>query len=196
MSFLFVSSEVEFQETTPKGARVAITMLELNKESQQGTEYNLEEGEQIAKSLVGDPIYYGTDWQGKHKKSNPIGVVESAKVIGSKIKGIILVHSQELVDMLKRGVKFLFSVGGTAKFAEAVNRGGRIIRRMIGAVCDHLAMVPLGTKVGFPSAKIEKVLEINETVMFISEDEDYIDELIVEGIVSGAIKGTIIAKRR
>lgn len=189
MSFLFISSEVVFQETTAKGARLEVTMLELNKPSDQNTEYCIEEGDVIAESLVGDPIFYGTNWKNQHKNDGePIGIVESAKKIGNKIKGIINIWAPELINIIKRGGKFLFSIGGVAKFAELIEKGGKKVMRMIGAICNHLQMVPLGTKVGFPNAKVERVIEINETVMFISEEEeDIVDTLITEAIGNAAV---------
>lgn len=188
-SFLFVTGDVVFQETTPKGAVLEITALELNKESQQDvpTEYRIEEGEQIAASLVGNSIRYGTTALGKHKKkTSVVGKVLSAWKKGNKIKARILITAKSLIDRIKKGVKFLFSVGGVAEFAEVIKRGGRIIRRMVNAVCNHLQIVDIGTKVGFPNARIERLVAINETVLLV--DFDPVDASIESAIENAIIK--------
>lgn len=188
-SFLFVTGDVVFQETTPKGAILEITALELNKESQQvvPTEYRIEEGEQIAASLVGNPIYYGTKASGKHLKGRPsVGEVLKAWKTGNKIKAKILITSKSLIKKLKKGIKFLFSVGGVAEFAEVIQRGKRIVKRMVNALCNHLQIVDVGTKVGFPNAKVERVIEINETVLFVEVDP--IDSSIESAIESAITK--------
>lgn len=177
-SFLFITKDVEFEETDPEGkfARVKATFLELDKpsvgsKSKTPKIYRFVEGGTIAKSLVGKPIFYGTDWAGRHtQKQGAIGLVESAKKLGKKIKGIVKIFITDktlaLVEALKRGGKFLFSVGGIARFGETlIDKAGKIIQRLYNAVCTHLQMVPAGTKVGFPSAKLEEVIEIQETVM-------------------------------
>ena len=185
-SFLFISKDVEFQETTPKGAILLVTALELNKASQNtpSSEYRIEEGEQIAASLIGNPIYYGTNWKGKHDKTRtPQGKVLDAWKKGNKIKAKILITGKNLIKKLKKGVKFLFSVGGMANFAETIIKGGRKVRQMIGAICNHLQIVDSGTKVGFPNARIEKLIEINETVLLV-DDYDPIDDIIEEAIIN------------
>ncbi len=188
--FLFVTDDVVFQESTPKGAVLEITMLPLNKVSQQGTEYRMVEGDAIAASLVGNPIYYGINPKGKHnRKRKAVGEVLTALKIGDKIKGTVLIWAKNLVDKIKNKFKFLFSVGGNANFAESIKKGGRWIKRMVGAVCNHLQILDAGTNVGFPDAKMEKVIEINETVPFkssfyIIDDYDPIETLINDEIIS------------
>ena len=184
-SFLFISKDVEFQETTPKGAILLVTALELNKVSQNNppSEYRIEEGEEIAASLIGNPLYYGTNVKGKHDKTRKsVGKVLEAWKKGNKIKAKILITAKNLIKKIKKGFKFLFSVGGMAKFAESIMKGGRRVRRMIGAVCNHLQIVDSGTKVGFPNAKVERLIEINETVLLV--DYDPIDSLIEEAITN------------
>lgn len=172
--FYFISKKVEFSETVGKGARIEATVMELEKVSQNGNVYQIEEGPAIAKSLVGKNVYYGTDPLGKHdnpitkkKESNnePIGIIESAKVVGKKIKAIIRVINQGMIEALRQGVKYLFSVGGTA-ISETIKKiKGKLVHVLHGAKCNHLQIVEMGTPVGFPNAKMEKLIEINETVM-------------------------------
>jgi len=171
--FYFISKEIEFSETVEKGARIEATVMELEKVSHNGNVYKIEEGDTIAKSLVGKNVYYGTDVFGKHDnpivkkkaKDEPVGIVESAKVVGKKIRAIIRIINQGMIEALRQGVKYLFSVGGNA-ISETIKKvAGKLIHILHGAKCNHLQIVEMGTPVGFPNAKMEKLIEINETVM-------------------------------
>jgi len=180
-SFLFVAKDVRFEETSPdnKFIRVSATFLELDKPS-IGSEakiskiYRFEEGKKIADSLVGKTVYYGTDWAGRHTDKHEIGIVEKAVKLGKRIKGIIKVWINDansaIVESLKKGGKFLFSVGGVAQFGKLIEKGGKHIQKLFNSVCTHLQMVPSGTPVGFPSAKLEEIIEIQETVVVCEGD--------------------------
>ena len=172
--FYFISKEVEFSETVEKGARIEATVMELEKVSQNGNVYQIEEGPAIAKSLVGKNVYYGTDMFGKHdnpiakkkeSKNEPVGIIETARVVGKKIKAIIRIINQGMIEALRQGVKYLFSVGGKAISETIKKLKGKLVHILHGAKCNHLQIVEIGTPVGFPNAKMEKLIEINETVM-------------------------------
>jgi len=173
-----MSHDIEFEETE-KGAKIIATVLELEKSSANDRFYKIEEGESIAKSLEGKPVYYGTDSMGRHdnplmratSKKEPVGFVESAKVVGNKIKAIVKIINDSLIQRLKKGTKFLFSVGGHAIRETLEKIGDKVIHVLSGAKCNHLQIVDLDTPVGFPNAELEKVLEINETVMIIGKGE-------------------------
>lgn len=180
-SFLFVTKDVEFQETDPeeKFIRIKATFLELDKPSIGSISkipkiYRFEEATKIADSLIGKPVYYGTNWAGAHTDKHEIGFVETAKKIGKRIKGTVKVWITEgtsaIIESLKSGSKFLFSVGGVAQFGKLIKKGGQHIQKLYNALCTHLQMVPSGTKVGFPNAKLEKIVEIQETVMVCEDD--------------------------
>lgn len=175
-SFFFITSEVEFQESTKKGARVSATFMELNTPSQNKRIYRIEEGAKIAKSLIGRFIRFGADWFGKHLEKVPkIGIVESAFQEGNKIKGIVRIWDKGIIAKLKKGVKFLFSVGGVAKFAEVVRRGANKFIKLYQAVCTHLQLLPNDpTGAGFPTAKMHKILEINESVVIARPETQFV----------------------
>lgn len=170
-SFLFVTSEIEFQEASEKGAKVFGTFMELEKPSSNGRVYRFVEGARIAKSLIGRTVRYGADWLGMHILKNPvIGIVKNAWRDGNKIKGIVNFTDKDIITQLKNGVKFLFSVGGVAQFGETVRRG---VTRLYNAVCTHLQLLPDNPSgAGFPSAKIHKVIAINESVMISRNREE------------------------
>jgi len=182
-SFLFVTSEIismpveieaiYFEEGKKKGARIFATFCELDKPSANNRIYRFAEGKRMAKSLIGKFIRYGADWKGKHFKNVPkIGKVESAWVEGKKIKGIIRIWAKKFVAEIKKGKKFLFSVGGVAQFSETVKKGGKFITTLFNAICTHLQLLPNNPKgAGFPSAKMHKIIEINESVM-LTQTED------------------------
>jgi hypothetical protein len=179
ISFFFVTKEVTFEETksTDKYAIIEATVMELEKPSEGGGVkksriYQFEEGEAIAKSLIGKPVYYGTNPFGLHdnplvtgKKVDPVGIVEFAEVVGKKIKAKIKIISASIIETLKQGTKYLFSVGGNAVKETIKKIGDKIIHVLSGARCNHLQIVDVGTPVGFPNAKMEKLIEIQETIM-------------------------------
>lgn len=176
-NFFFITKEcnvISFEETEVKGARIEATVMELNKVSEGNNRvYEIEEGNDIAKSLIGKDVYHGTNAIRQHdnpiidpsSKKEPVGVVEKAWVIGNKIKAIIRIFHQGMVETLKQGVKYLFSVGGNAISETIKQVGEKIIHILHGAKCNHLQILDMGTPIGFPSAKMEKLIEINETVM-------------------------------
>lgn len=166
-AFFFITNEVEFQESTNKGARVYATFMELNKVSGNNRIYRIEEGKHLAKSLIGKSIRFGANIQGKHYKNVPkIGFVENAKKVGNKIKGIVNIFDKNIIKKLKNGVKFLFSVGGTASFGQKIKQGKKTLTKLWGAICSHLQLLPNNPDgAGFPNAKMHKIIEINESVM-------------------------------
>lgn len=193
-TFFIISKDVVFEETADKGARIQATVMELDKVSEGNNRvYQMDEGEEIAKSLKNKPVYHGvTAW---HKHDNPIispestkepvGFVEKAWVIGNKIKAFIKITSQGLIETLKQGVKYLFSVGGVA-IAETVKKiGDKIVHILHGAICNHLQILDMGVAVGFPNAKMEKLIEINETVMFFNRKPNIAGKLNIEVVCDG-----------
>lgn len=178
LEFLVVTSEVsiEIEETVEPYARALITVMELDKTSRNNRFYTIEEGASIIKKLKGKPVYYGTDKFGRHdnplknpkSKQKPIGFIESARIIGNKIKAVIKITKKTLVDKIRKGVKFWFSVGGNA-LSEVVKKvKGKLVHFLKGINPNHIQMVDVGTPIGFKDAKLDKVLEINETVFFCS----------------------------
>lgn len=174
-SFFFITNDIEFQEAKgKKWATVFGTFMELDKPSTNGRMYRFEEGEEIAESLIGKVVKYGANWLGKHVLTNPvIGKVTKAWQEGRKIKGIVKFTNGEIIDKLKKGAKFLFSVGGVAQFGEKVKMGARMVTKLYNAICTHLQLLPNNPRgAGFPNAKMHKVIEINESVMLTDPVDD------------------------
>ena len=193
-TFFIISKELIFEETNDKGARLEATVMELDKPSQGNNRmYRMDEGEVIAKSLKGKPVYHGVTAWNKHdnpiaspeSNKDPVGFVEKAWVLGNKIKAHIRITAQGIIEALKQGVKYLFSVGGVA-LAETVKKiGDKIIHVLHGARCNHLQIVDMGTAVGFSNAKMDKLIEINETVMFFNRKPNIAGNLNIEVVGSG-----------
>jgi hypothetical protein len=189
-NFYFVSGEVAFQESDIKGALIEATVLELEKESEGRAHnvYRLDEGPAIAESLVGLPVYYGVDIFRRHdnpfvsgRDKDPVGIVEAARVVGNKIKATIRITAEALIEKLKKGAKYLFSVGGIAVSESVKKVGDKIIHVLHGAMCNHLQMVDANVPVGFPNAKVERLIKIDETVMICEGDECGDAEISIEG---------------
>lgn len=172
--FYFITKEIIFEETVEKGAILEATVMELQKVSGNGNVYRIEEAKSIAKSLVGKDVYYGTDVFGKHdnpitkkkeSKKTPVGIVQSAWVILNKIKAKIRIVNVGMIEALRSGVRYLFSVGGNAVSETLKKIKGKMVHVLHGVKCNHLQILDKGTPIGFPNAKMEKLIEINETVM-------------------------------
>lgn len=176
-SFLYVNSSVKLDETIGKNALISACVLELNKVSEQNTEYRISEGNRMANQLIGKSVFYDIDYEGKHAKGEPVGVVESARKVGNRIMAKIRIHNIDLIERLRQGVKFLFSVGGIADFYEVVKKAGRTVKRMVNCVMSHLQILDPKTRVGFKNARLERVLEINESVLLVDESGLTADEL-------------------
>jgi len=173
--FYFITNEVAFEETS-NGAKILATVMELEKASSNGRWYLIEEATTIAKSLIGKFVFYGVDAFGRHcnpimrkdgicSTKKPVGIVEETYHIGNRIKALIRITNKSLIGKLKDGMKFLFSVGGNAISKTIKKIGDKVINILHGARCNHLQIVDADTPVGFPSAQMEKVIEINETIM-------------------------------
>jgi hypothetical protein len=197
-NFYFVSGEVSFQESDIKGALIEATVLELEKESEGPAHnvYKLDEGDAIAESLVGVPVYYGVDLFRRHDnplvtgtEKEPVGIVEAARVVGNKIKATIRITAQNLVEKLRKGAKYLFSVGGIAISETTKKVGDKIVHVLLGAICNHLQIVDANVPVGFPNAKVERLIGINETVL-VCEGEGCGDaEVSIEGEGGASVTG-------
>lgn len=180
-SFLYVSNDIQFQESSAKSAIIEATVLELNKISEQGTEYRISDGARIAKSLIGKNVFYGVNPEtGRHRKGQPVGIIENAWQIGRRIKAEITIFNETLIEKLKRGIKFRFSVGGICEFIEVVKKAGRIVKRMVDAVCSHLQILDPTVRVGFPNAEVERILKFNESILLIDHESGLTsDELVL-----------------
>lgn len=183
-TFFFVSFPRDiqiFEEATSSYARIQITAMELDKVSNNDNLYKFSEKESIKKSLIGKPVFYGLKVkrkrisptkvirEQKHLKKVKIGFIESAKIVGNKIKAVVKITDLDILGMLKKGIKdFLFSVGGVASRARIVIRGAKKFTEMVGAKVTHLAMWKSKhekKEAGFESARMEKLLEFSECAL-------------------------------
>lgn len=154
-------------------ARVHGVFAEIEKLSEQGTMYRFEDAKTLTETLIGSPVYYGVDLYNRHVKQqrNRIGFVESAKLVGKRIIGSIIIKpindvGRMVFSLLKSGGKFLFSIGGFAeKVQETFDNFGRKVKKYVKAFCNHLQLVDANVKVGFPTTRIESV-EFSETLLF------------------------------
>lgn len=193
---------IPFSETVEEQpyVRVVSTIMELSKASVSGKLYKFSEADTIVKSLKQVPVYYGSvkkklGW--KHcnpmssnklrcKISKPIGHVEMARLKGRKIQAYIRITAKKFIKRIKEGSRFLFSVGGQAMGETIKKIGNKLIHILRGVRANHLQMVEEGVKVGFP-AKIDKVIDFSETVLFVEckdcqEKPEEDDGLVIEGL--------------
>jgi len=173
-SYLFVS-RTEFQESS---GLVSATFMELDKVSENKRLYRFENAQEIIDSLIGSAVRFGVDLFGRHlTKGSIVGIVESAQLVGKKIVGTIRITTQSILDKLKKGIKFLLSVGGIG--FPTFKKGYTIIEN---PEIQHVQMWESNQKnllgqpqsAGFNSAKIEKILEIQESVLFCGSRNKFI----------------------
>lgn len=167
-SYLYVSKVGSFEEST---ALVSATFCELDKKSQNNRVYRFSDAQGIIESLIGSVVKFGVDKLGKHMEYAPlVGIVESAFLEGKTIKGKIRISSQKIIEKLKKGIKFLVSIGG---FGSAIVH--KTFTEIVEPIIEHVQIWQssqtniLGEKqiAGFSKAKIEKVLEIEESCLVI-----------------------------
>lgn len=175
--FFFVSDSdrldfIETEETHPFALVSGVVMV-LGVPSTNGRVYRFSEAKELCRSLLLKDVYFGTDWKGAHDISQkPIGRVESASLRSdNKISAIIKVTSRKLINRLRMGERFLFSIMGDAsKAIEKILNTGRKVRELINAKISSVQMLEYGTNVGFPDARMDEQISIQETVLFVDED--------------------------
>ena len=184
-SYLFVT-KTSFQESV---GLVSATFIELDKISDNGRLYKFSEAQEIIKGLVGSPVRYGVNWLGQHikgSKAREIGFVESAKLVGKKIIGSIRITAKDILSRLKSGIKFLLSVGGEG--LGIIRKGFTEMREL---EVTHVQIWESGQKnilgqpqtAGFPSAKVEKILEIQESVLYAGSKDKFIALMVALGVI-------------
>ena len=204
--FVSVPQTLQFSEATAEhtpSALIQITAMELDKESNNKRVYRFSEAESIRKSIEGSPIFYGlkvnrtqvssnlVKREQEHDFSEKIGYVEKAWIVGKKIKAAIRVTAPKILGMIKRGIKdFLFSVGGDAKQARLVKQGAKKFMEMVGAVVTHISMWKNKhepTESGFESARVEKILEFQECVLYTEFEAGLSERELALMVLSGVI---------
>jgi len=167
-SFLFVNGIESFEESQ-KGAVCDATFLTLDKVSENGRRYNFEDSDLIIETLRNAPIRLGITITGKHRKSRQVGVVKQVFMEGKTVKGKILVTAKDIISKLKKGVKFLLSVGGKALGA-LTKFGKKMFMNMIKPQVTHVQMFSVDEgKSGFPEAKVNRVIDFGESLLYCSE---------------------------
>lgn len=194
-----VEFEYQFEITTPvleveESADFKILhgiFLRLDSTTKNGHTYQNEEGEQIARTLHGMPVYYGLKMTVK-----PIHLTDSLniknkvlvksghdKTKGQEIGRVIRTVYDKLNKIIRGSVKIWntlrfpdilskvrkgwgFSIGG--KMAGYINTGrfnelGKPIIKMVGMIANHLQLLHPNMPRGVPDAK---VTDIEETINF------------------------------
>jgi len=171
-----VTAPLEVEEAFQDRAILSGTFLKLKKVTKNGREYQIEEGDQITKSLMGMPVFFGTDpLTNKHIKSaqNQVGrVFKTLFDKGQKIiKGFVEIWNTalfpDLVSKVKKG--WGFSIGGIAKSlipTGKLNKLGRAIMKVLGMKPNHLQLLEPQVIRGQVEAQVKTVKELEETFEF------------------------------
>lgn len=173
--FIFTGG-LEVEEAFSDRAVLSGIFLRLNKATQNGREYLIEEADQIVRGLVGMPVYFGVDSiTNKHMNvpSHQVGRVIKAVYDRAKkvIRGAVEVWNTKvfpsLVEKIRKG--FGFSIGGKAMDLQptgTLNRIGRAIMRVIGMRPNHLQLLEPKVPRGQQEAKVTDVQPVEESLEF------------------------------
>lgn len=160
-----MDSVVHFEEG---GTVITALIMELNKPSRNGRVYTWDSN--FAESFIGKPVHLGTKCKGKicgiHDiaKKTEIGKIESVKRLGNQVIAKIRVTSRKLVDEIKSGTKFFFSVKGIGSaLKKLANGASKILNPMI-----HSLQIFRENIAGFKSTKI---LGFSESVLYVEEPD-------------------------
>jgi len=179
-----ITSPIEIEETFGDRVIISGVVLKLNSVTGNGREYLVEEGEQIARSLQGMPIYYGakkviepaSSRVGyKHQKGEPYHVGRVFKTVFDRAKKVIRAWAEvwntkrfpDLISRIKRG--WGFSIGGAVKKfipTGKINKYKNPIVKAIGMVANHLQLLSPDIPRGQQEAKVEEIKPIEETITF------------------------------
>ena len=165
-------SPIRFEESV-----VEALILELGKASRNGMIYTWDES--FAKSFVGKSVYYGLKCEGNicglhdTAKSAKVGTIESIRRVGNKVIARLNIFKESLLQEIKNGVKFYFSVSGKG-LGQTLKDG---TTKLIGGVLKSLQIF----KENLAGFRTTKVLGFSESVLYIREDEQY-DIIIGKGI--------------
>lgn len=168
VEFIFINNKMEFKfdESVNSRAVVSGTLMELSTPSLSGNFYSMEESENITSSFRGVPIYEGVGKFNEHIYDRPpVGFVVGVKRLGRGVYGVCSISNRKLIEKLKAGVKFLFSVAGNALYSETIKIGNKLVRSLHDIRINSLQIVPSGVKVGFPSAQLDRLISVQETLM-------------------------------
>ena len=173
--FVF-TGPLEIEETFADRAILKGVFLRLNKITKNGREYQIEEGGEIAKGLVGMPVYYGTNpLDNKHLKGGEFQVGRVFKSVFDKAKNIVegaveVWNTSKFPDLIGRIRKgFGFSIGGKAadlKPKGGLNSLGKAIMRVIGMIPNHLQLLDPTVPRGQDEAQVKDVELIEESLSF------------------------------
>jgi hypothetical protein len=150
--------------------------------------YNAENLQEIADSVVGVPIYFGTETRvnpntGKltanmHKKgSEAVGRIVSAIIdkVSKKIKFRAEIF-ESFADKIKRG--WGVSIGAKGLAEHVVDAAGRVITKLFGITVNHVQLLSPETQTGVQGAEIENV---EESVWF---EQPKIDKKVIAAVIA------------
>jgi len=165
---------LEIEETLSDRILLKGTFLKLSQPTANGREYLVEEGEQIASSLVNQPLYFGAETgTNKHlvDEQHKIGRVKEAIFDAGKkiIHGVVEVWNNSLFPDLIQKVKtgWGFSIRGKVKAFQPtgrLNSLGRAVMKVIGMEPTSISLLDPSVKRGQQEARVEGAVE--ETMSF------------------------------
>ena len=170
-------SGVRIEETCPDRLKISGTLLVAGVSKNQRL-YEIDELENIARNMVGKPVYLGTKHvlspDGKTVRTlhddapeNEIGHV--TKTFLNRKKGLVRFVAeifktykyQNLLNDVKAG--WGVSIGGFVHKANFVKHLGKTVMKIKDMIVQHLALIKPSVSRGFDSAMVENVHEVSMT---------------------------------
>ena len=156
--------------------------------SKNGRLYTIEEMKRIAKQVVGKPVFYGVD-PVTNEHVNPLRGHENVPQIGEvvkawfdettrKIKAHIKLFADFFETVKDKIKKIGVSIGGKAKQLIRKVIGGKTVWQVVGAIIDHIQLVPPNRPVGVKEAKVENVIQ--ESFTFATPVVEQAEKILVE----------------
>lgn len=168
-----ITTPFEVQESLTDKIILRGTFIRLNIPTSNGRIYQVDEAEQIAKDLIGKPVYYGASEGGLHRIGDEYVVGKVIEAIADKIneiiRGAITIWNNskfpDLISKVKKG--WGFSIGGVVqKFLPTgiLNERLKPILHAIGMRANHIALLEPTTRRGDAAAQAEELIPVNESL--------------------------------
>lgn len=177
--FIFTSPIQIIDESKGKPIIVEATLL-AEGVSKNGRLYTIEEMKNIAKQVVGKPVYYGVD-PVTNEHVNPLRGHMNVPKVGEVIKAWfdetlkkVKAHIKIISESLKDKIRNLgISIGGYAKKLLRKIVNGKPVLQVIGAVIDHIQLIPANRPRGVEAAKVENIIQES----FVFQNTDFLNKV-------------------
>lgn len=195
----------DIQESlSPNALILRGVFIRLNLPTRNGRVYAIEESEQIAKDLMGKPVYIHANIKGEHINTEPAKVGEIIDAIvdipNKLIRGAIKVNNtQYYPDLISRITKgWGLSIGGKMEkyqFLGSLNERLMPIIKIIGMRANHIQLLEPTEKRGDLGASVSELIPVMESLQISPELTEVTEAELVKSMELVLNKITEVEKR-